>query len=880
VSQVVNSLTGRMSLRVPQRVALERLARFSEIVGLDRNRDPAAALAATSAEFPTVTDFERTFPSVCFALATGVGKTRLMGAFIAYLRQVHNARHFFVLAPNLTIYDKLIREFSPGDRKHVFQGVAEFATNPPELITGDNYESGRATRSQGDAFGDRETHVNIFNISKINSEVRGGRAPRIKRLQEYIGSSYFDYLAGLDDLVLIMDESHRYRASAGVKVLNELNPVLGLELTATPQVESARGAVPFKNVIYSYPLAEAIRDGYVKEPAVATRANFDARGAEPAALERIKLEDAIHIHENVKVELETYANQTGSEIVKPFVLVIARDITHAAELRTLIESNEFFAGRYKGKVIEVHSRQGAEERDETVQRLLAVEKRDEPTEIVVHVNMLKEGWDVTNLYTIVPLRAADSRTLVEQSIGRGLRLPYGRKTGVPAVDRLTIVAHDRFQEIVDAANEPGSAIKVEIIEVGRDIPLHVRAETVSSTFAAHVAVVVAETQLADAAISEQDRDVIVRATLEAMDSAAHTGFGYSPGSEEQVKRAVHGRLAQHQMELSEGLVYQTDELIGKILESLPSYSMRIPDIRVVPRGEVSAGFTDFDLDTSGIHQQPVSHDILVQHLQSNARHMLLGTNAMSEEVLENYIVRPLLERDEVDYTRDRNLLFKLAGQLVRHLRGYLSEDDTRNVLQFHQRTLVKLVASQLLTRYSATAAGYDVQVNSGYMIFPPLSFSAAEEVDRNFRAPVDNRSSIRGMVFTGFRRCLYPRLKFDSDAERRFAVLLEDDGAVQKWVRPPSGIPRIEYDARPYEPDFIVETAGGMFLCEVKADRSMNDQDVLDKARAAVEWCQHATRHASTSGSKPWNYLLVNERRIDGARTFGSVIEEDTYRIR
>ena len=70
-----------------------------------------------------------------------------------------------------------------------------------------------------------------------------GPAPRrcrIKRLSEYIGESYFDYLAALKDLVLIMDESHRYRASAGVRAINELKPILGLELTATPFVESSR----------------------------------------------------------------------------------------------------------------------------------------------------------------------------------------------------------------------------------------------------------------------------------------------------------------------------------------------------------------------------------------------------------------------------------------------------------------------------------------------------------------------------------------------------------------------------------------------------------------------------------------------------------------
>jgi hypothetical protein len=120
-------------------------------------------------------------------------------------------------------------------------------------------------------------------------------------------------------------------------------------------------------------------------------------------------------------------------------------------------------------VITVHSNLRGEERDETVQQLLSVEDRNNPTEIVIHVNMLKEGWDVTNLYTIVPLRAANSKTLVEQSIGRGLQLPYGKRVGVPAVDRLTIVSHDRFQEIIDEANNPNSIIRTGVV-IGRDIP--------------------------------------------------------------------------------------------------------------------------------------------------------------------------------------------------------------------------------------------------------------------------------------------------------------------------------------------------------------------------------------------------------------------------
>jgi type III restriction enzyme len=259
----VNAIAGRLSLRPPQRRALEILHRITDITPPGKARDVAAVLDIIRGEFPSVSDFERDFPSLCFALATGVGKTRLMGAFISYLHQAHGIDNFFVLAPNLTIYNKLITDFTPNTPKYVFRGIAEFATNTPMVITGDTYEQQNVTG--GGLFG--TVRINIFNISKINSEVRGGKAPRIKRLSEYIGTSYFDYLAGLPDLVLLMDESHRYRASAGIRAINELRPILGLELTATPYVETSRGAVAFKNVILDYPLARAMADGFVKKEA-------------------------------------------------------------------------------------------------------------------------------------------------------------------------------------------------------------------------------------------------------------------------------------------------------------------------------------------------------------------------------------------------------------------------------------------------------------------------------------------------------------------------------------------------------------------------------------------------------------------------------------
>lgn len=209
-ARVQNHITGRLSLRPPQAESLARLKQAldaaPDMLAHD-GRDVASILATLKAEFPTLEDFERDFPSLCFSLATGVGKTRLMGAFIAYLHLAHGINNFFVLAPNLTIYNKLIADFTRNTPKYVFKGIAEFAQQSPLIITGDNYDqTGAVVQDQPMGFA-HDVRINIFNISKINSEVRGGKEPRIKRMREVLGDSYFNHLASLDDLVLLMERT-------------------------------------------------------------------------------------------------------------------------------------------------------------------------------------------------------------------------------------------------------------------------------------------------------------------------------------------------------------------------------------------------------------------------------------------------------------------------------------------------------------------------------------------------------------------------------------------------------------------------------------------------------------------------------------------------
>lgn len=885
--QHVNAIGNRLSLRPPQKDSLAILARLCEIVDFQKSTDTAAALETIRSEYEHVEDFEREFPSLCFALATGVGKTRLMGAFISYLHRAEGINNFFVLAPNLTIYNKLIADFTPGTPKYVFQGIAEFATTPPEIITGDNYESGRGVR--GGRLFDDQVNINIFNISKINSEVRGGAAPRIKRLSEYIGESYFDYLSKLDDLVLLMDESHRYRASAGVKAINELKPILGLELTATPQIMSGQRPIPFKNVIFSYPLSSALDDGFVKAPYVATRENFNAANYDEAGLERLKLEDGIHIHEETKVQLEVFARERNVHRVKPFMLVIAQDTEHASRLKAIVEGEDFFAGQYRGKVAEVHSNQRGEEKDENIQKLLAIENPDDATEIVIHVDQLKEGWDVTNLYTIVPLRAFNSRTLIEQAIGRGLRLPYGKRVGVDAVDRLTIVAHDKFQEIIDEANRGDSILKVGLVIIGKDIPeKHSKAIEVKTSLEDRL---LGPVQV-EGAVPSTQRPLFesdgerraAKATLEALPSFERlrsAGDLRSPEVREKLVAQVKEALKPVQAELpTMAEEVDVEAVVAKTVEQFIEMTIEIPRIVVVPSADATYGFNDFDLDCRNLRQQPMADEILLQNLHTNERQLLTRAKASTkEDRLEDYLVRALIDFDDIDYDEHVTLLYKLAGQLVTHLRSYLtSEEDVLNVLVTSNETLVRAIYTQIQDHYFENASSYEVKITKGFRTLRSANFLAdPEESVRPFRQPVEERRYIRGMVFGGFDKCLYPTQKFDSDSERRFSVILENDREVTKWLKPGRGVFNIGYragvDEGEYEPDFVVETKAGKFLCEPKQRDAMEDAVVVAKAEAASTWCANATEATGV----PWKYLLVPHDAIDESKTLTGLVAAYEY---
>lgn len=880
MNSIALQINNRLSLRAPQGESLDRLTKIIDVIDLSKDADLESNMKAIKNLYPTFEEFEREFPSVCFSLATGVGKTRLMGAFIVYLMRAKGIKNFFVLAPNLTIYNKLIEDFgSPTHPKYVFKGITEFAMQAPTIITGDNYQY------QGGLFDDKEgVHINVFNISKINSEVRGGKAPKIKRLSEYLGESYFDYLASLEDLVVLMDESHHYRAAAGMKAINELKPILGLEVTATPQVESGSKSIKFKNVVFEYSLAKAIRDGFVKEPSVATRKNFDPSiySNNPTGLDKIKIEDGIRLHEDTKVALEIYSKNSKTNTVKPFVLIVAKDTTHAGEIKAMIQSDSFFEGRYKDKVIEVHSNQSGEEKDEVISELVSLEDPNNTTEIVIHVNMLKEGWDVTNLYTIVPLRTAASLTLREQTIGRGLRLPYGKRTGNDKVDKLTIVSHDKFQQIIEEANKPDSIIKKEnIIEIDEEELFHPKevvtsANKIQEQFQKEkeeIEKIEAPEEKQKATIVLEAKKTILENFTKPQSSVARIG----DLKKEEIKQQAIAKIKENKdfkeqlPAFQEEIIKQIETVYDELVEEFITQTIEIPRITIQPSEEVIAYFKDFDLDVSKLNHQPVAEEILVQKLRTNEQDIVIGKGGITQDKPENKIVNELINFPEIDYDTTAELLFKLTFQALDKYKSYLQDEDVVNVVSYYTKDIAEFIYTQMMQNFHSEPPKFEqVSVNPFVKIEQHNFTKYKADTIHDLNDTIEPASLIKMKVFSGFKKACHNLYKFDSKTEKDFAIILEQDNNVQKWLRPASNQFRIywNHNSRQYEPDFIVESNDFIYMVETKKADDIKTEEVQDKKRAAIQYCNYASKYAEQNNGKQWKYMIIPHGEVQFNKDF------------
>lgn len=891
MNPTTENIKQRLSLRKPLQEALDILTHLAGKLELKKEVDLKKELEKVQSLYPTCSDFEREFVSICYSIATGVGKTRLMGACITFLYLEKRIRNFFVLAPNLTIYNKLIEDFgNSSNPKYVFNGIAEFVHNKPVIITGDNYNQ------VSSLFSETEIRINIFNVSKFAREIKptkeGGRnlAPRIKRLSEYLGQSYWEYLSNLNDLVILMDEAHRYHADKSKDAINELKPILGIELTATPIDE--RGD-QFRNVVYEYSLAKALDDGlYVKNPTIATRRDFNPQGRSEEEIEKIKLEDAVSIHEDTKQELKLFALNTGNKIVKPFILVVCKDTAHARAVFDLVSSADFYEGIFADKVLQIDSTTRNEELIE--QQFISLENEDNEIEIVIHVNMLKEGWDVTNLYTIVPLRAANASILVEQTIGRGLRLPFnGERTGNDKVDKLTVVAHDNFHRVIEAAQNPNSILnKLNFVEIDAAL-LTERTEVVT------VQNTVTEILNKEQEVVNKIQDTVQKQKQQNIVDAKKILVNVIPffNTNSQVKKVddlmkpeVKAQVMQAvQMELNTGqlnlfakeIATEAAVIYEKLVTDFKNNIIEIPRMDLV-QGEVTASFDEFDLDTKDFTYEQLTEEIVRIGLKDKKVDVIEVKKGVYYGKPDKLIISELINYSEIDYDANADLLHKLAVQAISELQSNLKEGEDINTLVFQWRSLIaSRMYAQMMKHFRLHEPDYIKPNVKSFTRIEEWNFTTLKNAGhKDYRDDSFPAIQVPKYVFRGFEKSCHFEYKFDSRTEQTLSFILEHDKYVLKWLRPAPNQFRIYWlhNSKKYEPDFVAETIDCIYLIETKAANAVDMSEIQAKAQAALKYCKYASEYTREHGGKQWKYVLIPHDQVTKTSSFIGVVSQNIFK--
>jgi type III restriction enzyme len=806
-ADLIEAIAARLDLREPNKEAVESIAfEIHQHYGVDARPPP----------FESVVD-----------VATGVGKTYVLAAALEYLA-ASGVRNFAVVTPGRTILDKTVANFSPGHVKSLLPGME----TRPVVITSENFASPAMRAAMDD---EDLIKLYVFTVQAlIKPETKVGR--RTHKFQEGLGKAFYEHLVSRDDLVVFADEHHVYYGAAFSKAVRGLEPLALIGLTATPHKRT-----PTELIIYRYPLAAAIADAIVKTPVVVGRK--DDR-VDPET----KLGDGIRLVEMKRRVVERYCAETGAEPVNPVMLVVAQTIDDADHYAELIREDSFFGGVYADSVLVVHS----DAPDEALAELEKVEDPASPVRIIISVGMLKEGWDVKNVYVIASMRSSVSEMLTEQTLGRGLRLPFGAYTGIEILDTLEVLAHERYEDLLKKAG----VINEAFVDVRTRAVLRRDAEgrQVATVEQTSVETPVAGTDGSEPSGPDSEIPGAVVSSVEArtaavQEEAAKLKVQLAPNPD--LPPLEIPRLVMRNLESPFSLADITDlDPFRKAGESLAA-----DPIEELRRTRVSARIVE---GADGLRQTELVTAPAVDRIESPAS--LLPLEDAVQQLLDRIIASPMVPARRAERAAARPIvdafLAGLGANAQELLSGYLDRAAGK---------LISLIGEQ--QRKFAPKPRFDEVTE--LVRFGPLRIG---------------RSTVRSdrvgkyvprAAYVGWRRSMYDQVWFDSGTERDVANLLDDADEIEFWVRLHRGdLPILWASGNGwYNPDFIaVEMDGSHWVIEVKMDKEVQTTTVQEKREAAERWANHVS--ADPSVGKRWGYLLASETGVKTARGSWPALKE------
>lgn len=797
-------------------------------------------------------------------LATGVGKTYIIAAFVEYLRR-QGVMNVMIVTPNKVVQDKTVADFNMASNRYI-RGFDV----PPTLVTPDDVQMLRLGDAWKDLFvGSSASTAYIFNVQQLfppkddgKNQATGLDAQRRKtwRFQEETGV-LAERLIALDDLVVIVDEAHLFGPTAQrfQEALRALEPAATIGLTASASEND--------DVVFRYPLWKAIQNGYVKQPVLVYReSGYDS--------EERQLQDAISL---LKLKEEAYANyrrvHPQAKPTKPILFVVCSDVNHATETATTLRNTYFNGENDVNAVLQVDNQHD----DATTQsRLMNLDTLSSPVRVIVSVNKLREGWDTKRIAVMCTLRAMGSDVLTQQVMGRGLRLPFGEITGVPAIDELDIISHKSFVSLLKSENvlrEFGIEEKATNVDAKQVIatpgtkhsPVPAIAPSSPNTGAVPV-------------VGESSQPTLDTSGAGPAGDAASTSDGLPLGS----------RGMTDDEEITAG-ADTYEPVIVKVNEDFQGATFLFPSSVMI---ETQRPFSLVDIPNAAVIDAAKSITNRDEYLQrtkivSDNGEALKGegqertpvpsfrqsTESVKKELIKRVMETRLFQADKENDAVLRRSIVPLFMQNS----GIKDWTEKAKQSAIHQLTdLVKEKAKEAVhanTYVEVKVTPVELPVHTSY----PLPYDATIEnlLDVTSSSTKKDSGFIKNQYYGPWTKGLFNAASFHSfSAEYQLANLFNFDPEVVWWTRiyDDRGA-RIAYTTRnDYVPDFVVlDTSGTYWIVEGKAE-DQRDNEIVGKKREATERLLRSLIAHPKYADQAWAYLIAFENDIRQADSFADLV--------
>lgn len=740
----------------------------------------------------------------CTKVATGGGKTKIMSLLMTwcyfhrrYEEGSELPQHFVLIAPNITVYERL---------RDDFEGAAIFHRDPlVPLDWKDDFqlevvlqEESGGTASLGALY---LTNIHRLYESRDKEDEDEGPVsifgPVVKKSKALdTGESLRKRIASHPNILVMNDEAHHLHDpglawNIAIDTLDQLSKELGnggvvlqVDFSATPRHNNGD---LFRHIVSDFPLGEAVDAGIVKVPVLG---ESDDLPAVPDP--NMSFVDRYHQHLQLGYQLYKRSLDEVGAVRKPILFVMTEDTDSAKEVaRYLSDESKFPA--LGGKVLDVHTKvkgklkkvtRNGKETKEFVEgesnlkpdelkflRQLSrdLDAKDSPYRCVVSVLMLREGWDVKNVTTIVPLRAYSARSgiLPEQTLGRGLRRMF---PGTDIPEKIVVVHHPAFRNLYEQELEQ-EGLDIAVLQIREDFK-----DTVT-IFVDHDNKPV------------EDLEIVIPLISDAVETSAEMSLSYeevvakftsSGWPKLPVKSKGSDQITYHERHLF------TDETIAAL-----------------------------KLDAGLLATAATAVSYFVQMIGRQCK--VPNVHATLAPLVENFIAEHLFER-KVDL---------YGGEIDHRMRD-------ADVKQYILGVFAGLVLGKVIHKRDRR------QLSQGTRLSTWKAFQATS---------TEARPAVPGS------KTMFNLVPCANDFEQAFADFLEHAPDVVAYSKN-AGPQKLMIDyLKPdknkgfYVPDFFARTASGLnYVIELKGK---TDELVPLKAAATMEWC------ASSTGDEEWRYLYV-----------------------